>query len=116
VGAGRGVRLLLDENISRRLVPALQSAYPGTTQVAIAGLERVSDREIWDYAKNGDYVIVTKDEDFLGLLSLLGYPPKVVLLTLGNCTNQRILDALINTQADIYSQLDREDVGLVEVY
>lgn len=71
MGAGRGVRLLLDENISRRLVPALQSAYPGTTQVAIAGLERASDREIWDYAKNGDYVIVTKDEDFLGLLSLL---------------------------------------------
>ncbi len=34
------MKLLLDENLSRRLVPFLQQDYPGSTQVALIGLER----------------------------------------------------------------------------
>jgi predicted nuclease of predicted toxin-antitoxin system len=30
------VKLLLDENISRRLVPLLQASFPGTTHVILA--------------------------------------------------------------------------------
>jgi len=37
------MKLLLDENLSRRLVPFLQAASPGSTQVALEGLERASD-------------------------------------------------------------------------
>ena len=37
------MKLLLDENLSRRVVPFLQTAYPGSTQVALAGMERASD-------------------------------------------------------------------------
>ena len=74
------MKLLLDEHLSRRIVPALQDAFPGTTQVALVGLEHSSDRAVWDFAKAEEFTIVTKDDDFLGLLSLLGYPPKVVLL------------------------------------
>jgi hypothetical protein len=33
------VKLLLDENLSRRIVPFLQSDFPGTTQVALEGME-----------------------------------------------------------------------------
>jgi hypothetical protein len=31
------VKLLLDENLSRRLVPALQEFFPGSSQVALLG-------------------------------------------------------------------------------
>jgi predicted nuclease of predicted toxin-antitoxin system len=31
------MKLLLDENFSRRLVPFLQNAYPGTSQVVLLG-------------------------------------------------------------------------------
>lgn len=34
------MKLLLDQNLSRRLLPHLQSHFPGTTQVALVGLER----------------------------------------------------------------------------
>ena len=37
------MKLLLDENLSRRLVPFLQHAYPGTSQVVLLGLESASD-------------------------------------------------------------------------
>jgi len=46
------VKLLLDENLSRRIVPALQTAFPDATQVLpLPGLEEANDRAIWEYAK-----------------------------------------------------------------
>ena len=68
------MKLLLDENLSRRLVPFLQEAYSGTTQAALIGLEQASDRTLWRYAKDNDYVIVTQDADFQELSLLLGHP------------------------------------------
>jgi predicted nuclease of predicted toxin-antitoxin system len=115
MGAGR-VKLLLDENLSRRIVPSLQTAFPGTTQVALVGLEQADDRAIWEYAKAAGYVLVTKDDDFAGLLSVLGYPPKVVRLAMGNCSNQSVIDALVKSKAEIEAALANPDIGLVEVY
>ncbi|NMY62928.1 DUF5615 family PIN-like protein [Pseudomonas sp. WS 5018] len=44
------LKLLLDENLSRRLVPDLQADFPGSTQVALVGLGQANDRGIWEYA------------------------------------------------------------------
>lgn len=110
------MKLLLDENISRRIVPLLQEVYPGSTQVALEGLERVTDREIWEFAKTRDYAIVTKDDDFLDLLSLSGYPPKVILLTMGNCSNRQVAEALLRAREDVTGFLANPDVGVVEIY
>jgi predicted nuclease of predicted toxin-antitoxin system len=46
------MKLLLDQNISHRLVAPLQSSYPDTDQVALLGLDEASDREIWELAKS----------------------------------------------------------------
>lgn len=48
------MKLLLDENLSRRLVPFLQNAYPGTSQVVLLGMESASDRDIWQKAKDDE--------------------------------------------------------------
>jgi predicted nuclease of predicted toxin-antitoxin system len=69
------MKLLLDENLSRKLVPFLQSAWPGSTQLALVGLEQASDRDIWQYAREHDYAIVTKDADYYDLSLVLGAPP-----------------------------------------
>lgn len=55
------MKLLLDQNLSYRLVEPLQDTYPDTTQVRLAGLERADDRAVWEYAREHDFVIVTKD-------------------------------------------------------
>jgi predicted nuclease of predicted toxin-antitoxin system len=57
------MKLLLDENLSRRLIPFLQQDFPGSTQVALIGLERADDGEIWEFAKANGFVIVTRDAD-----------------------------------------------------
>ena len=85
------MKLLLDENLSRRLVPFLQAAFPGTTQVALIGLERADDRSIWQYARDHDFVIVTKDADYYDLSLLFGAPPNVIWLQTGNTDRSTVL-------------------------
>ena len=69
------MKLLLDENISRRLVPFLQYAYPGSNQVVLLGMESASDKEVWQRAQQDGYVIVTRDADFQELSLVWGQPP-----------------------------------------
>jgi predicted nuclease of predicted toxin-antitoxin system len=100
------MKLLLDENLSRRLIPFLQTAYPGNTQVVLEGLERASDRDIWQYAKDHDFVIVTKDADYYDLSLLLGAPPFVIWLQTGNSDKAAVLTCLIESRAEIQAGLE----------
>lgn len=109
------MKLLLDENLSRRLVSALEQDFPGSSQVALMGLERSSDADLWQIARDQGFVLVTKDDDFTDLQALRGYPPKPVILRLGNCTNQRILDALRGAAKRIRDSLADDAVGKVEL-
>ncbi len=70
------MKLLLDENLSRRLVPFLQQDYPGTDHVVMIGLESASDRQVRDRARLEDFVIVTRDADFCEMSSVFGQPPR----------------------------------------
>lgn len=68
------MKLLLDENLSRWMVPLITLYYPGSSQVALLGLERASDIAIWDYVRRNDFILVTKDSDFVDLSTLYGQP------------------------------------------
>src|SRR5688572_2203692 len=58
------------------------------------GMGSADDTQLWDFARDHGFTIVSKDEDF-NLLSLArGFPPKVLWLMLGNCTTQQEEDAL----------------------
>ncbi|MEQ1666776.1 MAG: DUF5615 family PIN-like protein, partial [Bdellovibrionales bacterium] len=103
------MKLLLDENLSRRAVAFLPEAFPGATQVALLGLEHADDREIWHYAKINDFVIVTKDADFYELSALYGQPPKIIWLKIGNQSKAATINALLNNKELIESHLLDED-------
>ena len=74
------MKLLLDENLSRRLVPQLADLFPGSTHVASVGLLQAPDARLWEYAKAHDFAIVTADADFYELATSFGPPPKVIWL------------------------------------
>jgi len=95
------VKLLLDENLSRKIVPFLNAAYPGSSQVILEGLERADDAEIWQHAKKNDFVIVTKDSDFHELSLLRGAPPKVIWLRFGNTSKATVIHQLIENREAI---------------
>lgn len=110
------MKLLLDENLSRRIVPSLQQRFPESTQVALIGLERATDVALWNYAQEHGYVLVSKDDDFRDLQLLRGHPPKLIVLRLGNASNAAILQALLDAAERIIATLQQEDVGIVEVF
>ncbi len=89
------MKLLLDEKLSRRLVPFLQDAYPGSSQVVLLGLERASDHDVWRYAGEHGYVLVTQDADFYDLSLAHGLPPPVLWVRAGNAAKSTILQLLI---------------------
>ena len=73
------VKLLLDENLSPRLTNRLASLFQGLIHVRDVGLKQADDREIWNWAKQNAYTVVTADADFVALGQRLGSPPKVSL-------------------------------------
>lgn len=109
------MKLLLDENLSRRLVPALQTCFPGTSQVTLLGLERATDVELCRFAALHGFVICSKDDDFHRLVAARDYLPKLVYLALGNADNDRIVRALTSVAADIEAALADPNTGVVSV-
>lgn len=99
------MKLLFDANISRALVDRMADAFPGSTHVSLVGLGAASDREVWDFAAERDFVIVSKDEDFHQLAFLNGPPPRVVWVRLGNCSTDDIERSLRDSVERIRSFL-----------
>lgn len=109
------MKLLLDENLSRRLVPFLQNDFPDSTQVALLGLERATDREIWEFAKSSQYVIVTLNADFQELSAILGHPPQIIWLKTPNPSRSVVLRLLIDNAAHIKRVLLEEHLACIEL-
>jgi len=74
------VKLLIDENLSRKLVARLSDLFPGSNHVTDVALEESPDAAVWEYAKASGFTILTADADFFELATTLGPPPKVLWL------------------------------------
>lgn len=88
------MKLLLDENLSPRLVRLLADAYPESTHVRDAGLRGADDEQVWIYARDHGCCIASKDNDFRQRSFLRGPPPKVVWLAVGNAGTAEIAELL----------------------
>lgn len=109
------MKLLLDENLSRRIVPFIQETYPDSTQVALIGLEQSDDETIRQYAIDNDYVITTKDADFYEMNMLYGQPPKIIWLRIGNQSKADTIKVLQRSRDIIEQVLKREDRAWIEL-
>ncbi len=86
--------LLFDQNISFRIIKKIQDTFPNSKQIKELGLENNSDIEIWRFAKENNYTIVTFDADFFEISNLKGHPPKIIWLRTGNTTTENIIEIL----------------------
>jgi predicted nuclease of predicted toxin-antitoxin system len=109
------MKLLLDENLSRRIVPFLQTAFPGSTQVTLLGLESASDSEIWQYANDSGFVIVSRDSDFQERSLVAGHPPQVIWLKIPNRSKEEVLNILLEHRAEIEQALIQNNLACVEL-
>ena len=107
------MKLLLDNNLSPRLVRRLGDLYPGTTHVRSRNLQSAADEMIWQEAAAGGFTIVAKDDDFRQFAFLRGAPPKVIWLRLGNCTTNEVERVLRSRREDIAAFESDPDAALL---
>ena len=109
------MKILLDANISWKLINRLKPVFGECTHVDLIGLDvPAEDIDIWNYALDNGFIIITKDNDFVDLLEINGFPPKVVLLKTGNNSSQALMELLENVKPMI-EDLERNNYGLLEI-
>jgi len=108
-------RLLLDQNLSHRLVADLQDLFPGSAHLRDVGLARADDAAVWTYARDGGFAIISKDSDFNQMSFLYGAPPKVVWLRAGNCTTDQVLALILRDALAIAEFVDHAEEALLVV-
>jgi predicted nuclease of predicted toxin-antitoxin system len=97
---------LIDNQLPFSLVGHLQTHGLSATHVSQCGLERATDREIWDYAKSHNCVIISKDEDFFHLSGSDSDGPSFVWIRLGNCRNPVLFTAFDAILPDLLQAID----------
>ncbi len=110
------MKLLLDQNLSHRIIKPLIAAYPDSTQVSLLAMGKSTDKIIWDYASEHDYTIVTLDADFHEYSLLWGGPPLIIWLKCGNQPKRVILSKLLENRDIIEKSASDPDVWCVEIY
>ena len=109
------MKLLLDENLSRRLVPFLQHDFPGSSQLVLEGLESASDRDVWLHAKAHGFAIVTRDADFEELSLILGVPPQIIWLKTRNQSRAATLKVLLDSKSAIDALFSEPQRACLEI-
>lgn len=107
------VRLLLDENLSERLLVQLEQQFPESTHCRMVDLGGAPDARMWEHARAHGLVLVTKDEDFVTLSVMRGSPPKVVWLNIGNAGNAETAALLLRHANAILAFVDHPDAGFL---
>lgn len=110
-----GLKLLLDENLSFRMLAELEVAFPGSDQVTQLGLETADDRAVWDFARDHGFILVTQDSDFHELATLYGSPPKIIWLKCGNRPRWYVTNLLLRHRDEIVAFCQDADVDVVEI-
>ncbi len=109
------MKLLFDQNISFKVAKKIQDVFFGAKHLSDLRLEGSKDIEIWEFAKNNGYCIVTFDFDFIDLSTLKGSPPKIIWLRLGNSTSEKIASRLKSDANLIADFLISEDTAFLEI-
>ncbi len=94
----------------------LSDLFPDSSHVYLLGLDRVDDTVIREYAKQHDFLIVTKDADFSDLCLLRGFPPKVIWIRRGNCKTSDIESILRNHYDEIEAISTDQIVGVLTLF
>ena len=101
------MKLLFDQNISPRVADILSEDFPDSKHVVDLQMDQVADLDLWNYAKENGFCIVSKDADFGDWAQIFGYPPALVWLRMGNCSTRDLITQL-KSRAENIRKLGQE--------
>jgi predicted nuclease of predicted toxin-antitoxin system len=87
------MRFLIDEQLPVLLAEVLVSkGYEAIHVSSLGSVEHVSDSMIIQRSLDEDYVVITKDVDFLNSFLIKNQPKKLVYVVTGNIKNRDLLN------------------------
>ena len=104
------MKLLFDENLSHKLAELLADIFPNSTHVRNVGLKSSDDAQVWKFAIDNGFVLVSKDADMHDRSLLFGFPPKVIWIRLGNCSTAQV-EKLIRGSKEPISNFHEDDMA-----
>lgn len=111
------MKLLIDANLSWRLKKKFANLFSEIIHAEeLKFSQPVSDKQIWNYAKENNFIIMTNDDDFMTYSILFSFPPKIILIRTGNQSTNFIADLITAHISDITSMNASEDYGILELY
>jgi predicted nuclease of predicted toxin-antitoxin system len=109
------MKLVFDENLSPDLVRLLADLFPESISASELQPKPVSDRRIWELAREGGYAIISKDSDFEPLVLLRGHPPKFIWVRCGNRSVEETEKYIREHAARVADFLSDEDASVLVI-
>ena len=107
------MKLLVDQNISPRVVSAVEPRFPGSVHVRDLELAQAPDSQVWEFARTHGFAILSKDADFHQRSLVLGHPPKVIWIRRGNCATGEIIEVLDSYASQVSRFLSDVDASFL---
>jgi predicted nuclease of predicted toxin-antitoxin system len=93
------VRILLDQNLSPKLIRRLTDLLPGLESVYDHGLTGASDPFIFNWARSSGFsALISANGDFVHLAETVGFPPKVIRIERCDFPS-RVIEDLLRREA-----------------
>jgi len=109
------VKLLFDENLSPSLVQRLADLFPDPARVHTLGLGQADDATISVYARDHDYVVVTKDADFRVLRLTFGNrASRVAWIRSGNGSTN-VIEKVLRSRVLAIEALAEDETGVIDI-
>ena len=110
------MKLLLDQNISYRVGKLLRQQNLSIFHISDEKLINKLDVEIINFAKQHQYTaILTKDDDFDAIVTLKGFPPKIIHLKVGNISNQETATIILLHLQKINAFINNNEDAILEI-
>jgi len=104
------MKFIVDAQLPARLARELAAAgHDAVHTLNLAKGNRTPDRDIASMAAMEGRVVITKDEDFVTQFLLHGAPPKLLLVSTGNISNDALSRLLAVNLSALVAALSRHD-------
>lgn len=110
------MKLLFDQNLSPKLPIYVKDLFNESAHLQDLGLDKSNDLLVWEYAKTNSFTIITKDSDFNNIISLFGFPPKVIWLRRGNSSTTTIIEMIESHIETINSFIKDDENGILSIF
>lgn len=110
------MKFLLNANLAPRIARWLSEEFE-IDCIALLTLENgatLKDEEVFKLARKENAVVITKDSDFANLVRTHGAPPQIIVLSVGNCTNQQLIEILKKNFPAALAEI-KNNIPLVEL-